>query len=78
MPTNVPLTVRQVQKASEKAGMDPKTFCDQGAQIFKDLATKAGVSNEHFVRTTDQEHKDAVEYAWVGSQVGTRALGLVG
>lgn len=31
----------------------------------KELAQKADISNDHFVRTTDKEHKDAVEYAWV-------------
>lgn len=25
----------QVQRAAEKAGVDPKLFCDKGAEIFK-------------------------------------------
>ncbi|KAF2109030.1 methionyl-tRNA synthetase-like protein [Lophiotrema nucula] len=54
----------KVQKASEKAGIDPKLFCDKGAAIFKELAQKADIANDHFVRTTDRDHKDAVEYAW--------------
>ena len=59
------LTCGQVQQASAKAGIDPKLFCDKGAAIFKELAAKALVSNDHFVRTTDADHKDAVTYAWV-------------
>ena len=55
----------QVQRASAKAGVEPKLFCDKGAAIFKELAQKAEVTYDHFVRTTDKEHKDAVEYAWV-------------
>lgn len=55
----------KVQQASAKAGMDPQLFCDRGAAIFKQLAAKALVSNDHFVRTTDADHKDAVAYAWV-------------
>lgn len=31
----------------------------------KELAEKAEITNDHFVRTTDREHKNAVEYAWV-------------
>ncbi|KAF2265686.1 methionyl-tRNA synthetase-like protein [Lojkania enalia] len=54
----------KVQKAAEQAGIDPKLFCDKGAAIFRELAQKAEISNDHFVRTTDKEHKDAVEYAW--------------
>lgn len=55
----------QVQRAAAKAGIEPKLFCDKGAAIFKQLAQKALITNDHFVRTTDREHKDAVEYAWV-------------
>ncbi|KAF2197767.1 methionyl-tRNA synthetase-like protein [Delitschia confertaspora ATCC 74209] len=55
----------KVQRAAEKAGIKPKDFCDKGAEIFKDLAAKALIKNDHFVRTTDQEHKDAVEYSWL-------------
>ncbi|KAH7132427.1 methionyl-tRNA synthetase-like protein [Dendryphion nanum] len=54
----------KVQKAAAKAGIEPKLFCDRGAAIFKELARKADIANDHFVRTTDKEHKDAVEYAW--------------
>ncbi|KAF2832110.1 hypothetical protein CC86DRAFT_366002 [Ophiobolus disseminans] len=54
----------KVQRAAAKAGIDPKPFCDKGAEIFKELARKAEISNDHFIRTTDREHKDAVEYAW--------------
>ncbi|KAF2474750.1 uncharacterized protein BDR25DRAFT_322910 [Lindgomyces ingoldianus] len=54
----------KVQQASAKAGIDPKPFCDKGSEIFKELARKADVTNDHFARTTDKEHKDAVGYAW--------------
>ncbi|KAF2877831.1 methionyl-tRNA synthetase-like protein [Massariosphaeria phaeospora] len=54
----------KVQRASAKAGIEPKLFCNKGAAIFRELAQKADISYDHFVRTTDQEHKDAVEYAW--------------
>jgi len=33
--------------------------------ITKELARKAEIANDHFVRTTDREHKEAVQYAWV-------------
>ncbi|GME26135.1 Aminoacyl-tRNA synthetase class 1a Anticodon-binding protein [Neofusicoccum parvum] len=44
----------KVQQAAAKAGSEPLPFCDKGAEVFK-----------HFVRTTDQSHKDAVQYAWL-------------
>lgn len=54
----------KIQQASAKAGSDPKPFCDKGADIFKNLAARAELSNDHFIRTTDPDHKEAVEYAW--------------
>jgi methionyl-tRNA synthetase len=54
----------KVQRAAEKAGIPPKAFCDKGVSIFKDLLQKALITNDHFVRTTDPEHKEAVEHAW--------------
>lgn len=54
----------KVQQAASKAGSDPKPFCDKGAGVFKTLAGRAEVAYDHFVRTTDPEHRAAVEYAW--------------
>lgn len=54
----------KIQQASAKAGSEPKPFCDKGAAIFQTLAARANLSNDHFVRTTDPEHREAVEYAW--------------
>ncbi|KAK4996560.1 methionyl-tRNA synthetase [Elasticomyces elasticus] len=54
----------KVQRASAEAGSEPKQFCDKGAEVFKTLASRVQLSNDHFVRTTDAEHREAVEYAW--------------
>lgn len=54
----------KIQQAAARAKMEPKEFCDQGAEIFKNLALRAGVANDHFIRTTDQDHKNAVQYFW--------------
>ncbi|KAI9783986.1 MAG: methionyl-tRNA synthetase [Geoglossum umbratile] len=54
----------QIQQAAANAGMEPKAFCDQGAQVFKKLAERAEISHDHFVRTTDSDHRDAVQYFW--------------
>ncbi|KAB8337078.1 hypothetical protein FH972_021382 [Carpinus fangiana] len=54
----------KVQQAATKAGSDPKSFCDKGADVFKSLASRAQVSYDNFSRTTDADHRDAVQYAW--------------
>jgi methionyl-tRNA synthetase len=30
----------KIQQAAAKANTDPKTFCDKGAEVFKDLAAQ--------------------------------------
>ncbi|KAH8195945.1 hypothetical protein TruAng_009894 [Truncatella angustata] len=54
----------KVQQAAELQDLPPKTLCDSNSEIFKDLAKKANISNDYFIRTTDPEHKEAVEYFW--------------
>jgi len=54
----------KIQQAAAKANKPPKEFCDITAETFKSLAKRAEISNDHFVRTSDQDHKDAVQYFW--------------
>lgn len=54
----------KVQKAAEKLSMPPKELCDKNAQKFLQLAEKANVSLDRFIRTTDADHKTAVEHFW--------------
>jgi methionyl-tRNA synthetase len=54
----------KIQQAAAKAETDPKTFCDKGAEVFRDLAASIDVSNDIFIRTTDKQHNEGVEYAW--------------
>ncbi|KAI0472115.1 tRNA synthetases class I (M)-domain-containing protein [Xylariaceae sp. FL0804] len=54
----------KIQRAAEQNDMTPKALCDTNAESFKDLARRANVSYDRFVRTTDADHRDAVEYFW--------------
>jgi methionyl-tRNA synthetase len=54
----------KIQQAAAQAKTPPKEFCDSTAETFKTLAKRAGLSNDHFVRTTDEDHKEAVQYFW--------------
>lgn len=54
----------KIQRAAAHANTAPKEFCDLTAETFKSLAKRAELSNDHFVRTTDEDHKDAVQYFW--------------
>nr|POE48392.1 putative methionine--trna ligase, mitochondrial [Quercus suber] len=54
----------KIQQAATKANVQPKEFCNRGAEVFKDLAGRIDVSNDFFIRTTDLKHKEGVQYAW--------------
>ncbi|KAI3322995.1 tRNA synthetases class I (M)-domain-containing protein [Xylariaceae sp. AK1471] len=54
----------KVQRAAELQDLHPKALCDANSETFKDLARKANIANDYFIRTTDPEHRDAVEYFW--------------
>ncbi|KAI1135092.1 tRNA synthetases class I (M)-domain-containing protein [Hypoxylon sp. FL0543] len=54
----------KVQSAAELQDVHPKALCDTNSETFRDLAKKANIANDFFIRTTDPEHRDAVEYFW--------------
>lgn len=54
----------KIQKAAHKAKTDVKLFCDQHARQFQQLADAANISYDRFIRTTDEDHKAAVEHFW--------------
>lgn len=54
----------KVQKAAEKLDLPTKELCDKNAQVFQKLAATANVDYDRFMRTTDPDHKVAVEHFW--------------
>jgi len=55
---------QKIQRAAEKEGMDPKTFCDKISKTFFDLSKTLNLSNDDFIRTTEDRHKISVENLW--------------
>jgi len=52
---------QKVQQAAEKAGIDPKSYCDRLAPQFQNLWRRLNISNSAFIRTTDPQHKAYVQ-----------------
>lgn len=50
----------KIQQAAEKAGKEPKKFCDEIAKKFKNAWKALNISYDHFIRTTDEYHVKAV------------------
>ncbi|KAL1881829.1 methionyl-tRNA synthetase [Diaporthe australafricana] len=54
----------KVQQAAENHDTPPKEWCDMQAEKFKQLAAKINLANDFFMRTTDEDHKEAVRHFW--------------
>jgi len=54
----------KIQKAAEKAKLDPLIYCDQISKIFRDLTKKLNLSNNDFIRTTEKRHYESVNNIW--------------
>ncbi len=52
---------QKVADAAQKAGQAPKDYVDQVSRKFSEAWTFLNVSNDRFIRTTDLDHKAAVE-----------------
>jgi len=54
----------KIQKAAEKAGLDPLIYCDKISKVFRDLTKKLNLSNDDFIRTTEKRHYKSVNDLW--------------
>lgn len=54
----------KIQQAAAANDQAPQAWCDAQAALFRDLALKANLANDFFIRTTDADHKDAVRHFW--------------
>jgi len=54
----------KIQRAAEKNNQKPKDFCDNISKIFKNLSKSLNLSNDDFIRTTEDRHYKAVQFLW--------------
>jgi len=59
-------------RAAEKIGMTAQEFVDKNAQGFKDFYASLEISNDEFIRTTDQQKH------WIGAQALWKKLAEAG
>jgi methionyl-tRNA synthetase len=50
-----------IERAAEKAGVTPQELVDENEKIFRDLWKLLGITITDFIRTTSQEHAQAVQ-----------------
>lgn len=55
---------QKVQQAAEAKGVDPQAFTDEVSQTFRTLWPKLNITNDDFIRTTEERHKKACQALW--------------
>jgi methionyl-tRNA synthetase len=55
---------QKVAKSAANAGLDPQAFTDKVSQNFRDLLKALNVSNDDFIRTTEERHIKACQALW--------------
>ena len=55
---------QKVEQAAAAAGLDPQSFTDKVSADFQDMTRKMGVSNDQWIRTTEERHKRSCAALW--------------
>ena len=52
---------QKVEQSAAKKGVDPQDFVDDVSKSFLDLLDLMNISNDEFIRTTSDKHKESVQ-----------------
>lgn len=52
---------QKVEQSAAAKNVDPQTFVDDVSQNFRDLLQLMNISNDKFIRTTQEDHKKSVQ-----------------
>ena len=55
---------QKIQRAAEKNNKKPLEFCDEISKTFKELSKTLNLSNNDFIRTTEERHYKSVQHLW--------------
>lgn len=55
---------QKVEKSALSRGKNPQEFCDEVSLKFRELAQTLDLSNNDFIRTTEERHKKAAQKFW--------------
>ncbi len=55
---------QKVEKSASARGKNPQEFCDEVSGKFRELASTLNLSNDDFIRTTEERHKKSAQEFW--------------
>lgn len=56
---------QKIDKAAKEKNIGPLDFCNEVSMRFRDLGVLLGLSNDDFIRTTEERHKRIVQDIWL-------------
>jgi methionyl-tRNA synthetase len=55
---------QKVQRSAAAAGIPPQQFTDEVSATFQNLWKRMGITNDDYIRTTQERHKHGVQHLW--------------
>ncbi len=55
---------QKVEKAAAARGIAPQQFCDEVSANFRELTGLLNISNDDFIRTTEERHRKSAQAIW--------------
>jgi methionyl-tRNA synthetase len=55
---------QKIERSAKAKGIEPLVFCDEVSHKFVDLMKDFNISNNDFIRTTEERHKNGVKAFW--------------
>jgi len=55
---------QKIERMAQELGTSPQAYCDGIVAQFKETWERMGISYDRFIRTTDADHRAAVESMW--------------
>ncbi|KAL8936974.1 MAG: hypothetical protein Q9216_004651 [Gyalolechia sp. 2 TL-2023] len=55
----------KIQQAAQKDDQDVRAFCNENYKSFDLLAKRADIQYDHFIRTSEPDHRFAVQHFWL-------------
>jgi methionyl-tRNA synthetase len=52
---------QKVEQSAASRGLEPQDFVDEISKSFRDLLDIMNISNDEFIRTTSDRHKESVQ-----------------
>ena len=55
---------QKVARTAEAADKEPRAFCDEMSELFRDMTQLLNISNDDFIRTTERRHYESSQAIW--------------